>query len=136
MGLESDFERAREREDAHGYSNLSYRDQVLIAIWCLEAEVNNGGFHQFYFNSAGDYAQVVSSMLRTIEAHTMASTVDGANALFPAPGPPSDRYERQAVLEALTDAGVSFDECDNKFLAYPEDLTDLLTRYLSVKPVA
>lgn len=136
MGLEFEFERARELEDEQGFASLPVRDRVLIAIWCLESEVNNGGFDQFYFNSAGDYAHVVPEMLKAIEAHRMAAIVERANAQFGEGGPPLDRDERQDALEQLTKAGVSFEQFDKEFWAYPDDVAGLLENYLRVQPVA
>lgn len=40
--------------DGENFERLSLRRRVLVAIWGLEAEVNNGGFDQDYLNGAGD----------------------------------------------------------------------------------
>ena len=37
-----------------GFDSLCPAEQVFICIDQLEREVNNGGFHQFFWNSAGD----------------------------------------------------------------------------------
>ena len=44
------------REAAVGVKALSPGERVFLYVWNLEAEVNNGGFEQFYLNSAGDNA--------------------------------------------------------------------------------
>ncbi|MBN1215668.1 MAG: DUF4375 domain-containing protein [Candidatus Lokiarchaeota archaeon] len=37
-------------------NELSLPEKNIIFIEKLEREVNNGGFNQFFFNSAGDYS--------------------------------------------------------------------------------
>ena len=39
-----------------GANALRFEEIVGVGVWLLEAEVNNGGFDQYYFNSAGDLA--------------------------------------------------------------------------------
>src|SRR5262245_26824721 len=82
------------------FADLSPSEQVFILVWEVEAEVNNGGFNQFFFNSAGDRASATVAALRTIGAERMASIVDRANASFP-DGPPVDRSIRQELLETI-----------------------------------
>jgi|HubBroStandDraft_4_1064222.scaffolds.fasta_scaffold92213_4 hypothetical protein len=35
-------------------TRLTQADRQLLALGGLRDEVNNGGFHQYFFNSAGD----------------------------------------------------------------------------------
>jgi hypothetical protein len=51
-------ERARTRLAGGTWDALSDRDRILITVWELEADVNNGGFDQYFFNSAGDLGLV------------------------------------------------------------------------------
>src|SRR6185295_11604327 len=60
------------REAKHGFRALSNPERVFLCVWNLEAEVNNGGFSQFFDNSAGDYAAETPGALRTIGAAAMA----------------------------------------------------------------
>lgn len=73
-----------------GLQDLSPPEQTFILVWELEAEVNNGGFHQFFFNSDGDRAVLTPAALRQIGAEHTASIVERANAMFPG-APPTDR---------------------------------------------
>ena len=56
--------------------------QAIYIIWALEAEVNNGGFNQFYFNSSGQYAGLVPEALRLVGATKFADLVTRANAVY------------------------------------------------------
>jgi hypothetical protein len=107
------------------FSDLSDPERVFILVWEIEAEVNNGGFNQFYFNSAGDRANQTAAALRKIGAEQMASIVDRANASFPG-GPPADRFARQELLEKIDPDTDIFDELDQEFYDYPDDLSAML----------
>src|SRR5258706_13850510 len=85
------------------WTSLSAPERVFALVWTVEAEINNGCFNQFYFNSAGDHAADSPSALREIGAVKMAVLVDSANSLFPDSGPPVDRDSRQEVLEEIDD---------------------------------
>jgi len=112
------------------FSELSPSERVFILIWELETEVNNGGFNQFFFNSAGDRASATAVALRTIGAERAATIVDRANSSFP-DGPPADQAVRQNVLEGIDPDTELFEELDQEFLDYPEDLAALLYRFVT-----
>jgi hypothetical protein len=63
---------------------------VFVCVWELEADVNNGGFDQYYFNSSGDLAGDAVESLNAIGAKNTADVVRQANALFGAGGPAVD----------------------------------------------
>jgi hypothetical protein len=42
--------------------------QVVTLIEALEGEINNGGFHQFFYNNAGDDTVEIIKALETIGA--------------------------------------------------------------------
>ena len=113
------------------YSDLSEAEQVFVSIWKLEAEVNNGGFSQYYFNSAGDHSLLAPSALRAIGAHQMAGIVEKANAVFGAAGPPKDREERQRISKSLgPSAEERWEQFNGEFFTYPDNLTDCLYDYV------
>ena len=50
-------------------SELTNGQQAVFSTWWLEAEVNNGGFNQFYFNSSGQFAEMAVIGFLTIGAN-------------------------------------------------------------------
>ena len=133
MNLARAFDDACSRYDGENFASLSERDQVLVAIWGVEAEVNNGGFDQYYFNGAGDQALYVPTALRGIGAHRMAEIVERANALFEKGGPPASRPQRQAALFQITAADeAAWDALDRAFQEYPDDIGALLVKYFGL----
>jgi hypothetical protein len=105
------------------WSEVSSAKRIFISVWQLEAEVNNGGFHQYFWNSSGNLAADTPAALEAIGAIRTAEIVERANGLFGA-GPPVDERLRLAALESI-DENV-FESLDEEFLAYPDDLSALL----------
>jgi hypothetical protein len=114
-----------------GWDSLSPAEQVFACVWQLEAEVNNGGFDQFYSNSAGDQAVETVAALETIGAGHTAAIVRRANALFGAGGPPKDRDVRENSLDAVRDRnGGELEALDSSFYEYQDNLSQLLYAYV------
>lgn len=114
-----------------GYGSLSKPEKVFVCVWGLEGEVNNGGFDQYYFNSAGNHALDTPEALVTIGAHKTADIVKEANAVFGDEGPSADRKRRQRQLDALSEkAYMTLDTLDDRFYEYPDDLEFLLKEYV------
>jgi hypothetical protein len=129
--LLSIVDNVRRRESELGFSTLSPKEQVFLLVWSLEAEVNNGGFHQFFFNSAGDRFAETAEALRTIGAVQMAEIVDLANNVLGTQSLSPNRLLRQEQLESLTEDQKDFlSELDTRFYEYPENLSELLATYL------
>lgn len=63
-------------------SKLTKGQQAVFSTWWLEAEVNNGGFNQFYFNSTGKYAQMAELGFKTIGALKFSKITLHANKLY------------------------------------------------------
>jgi hypothetical protein len=56
--------------------------QAIYMIWALEAEVNNGGYNQFYFNSSGQFYKYLPEALRLVGANKFADLTQQANNIF------------------------------------------------------
>ncbi len=113
------------------FEELSGPEQVFRVVWMVEAEVNNGGFDQWFFNAEHqDVAGAVDALL-TIGAPEMADIVRKACAAWPQGRPAVDILERRAFLaKDHEDQGQIWSELDCEFFRYPEDLTDLLYRFV------
>jgi hypothetical protein len=56
--------------------------QAIYMIWILEAEVNNGGYNQFYFNSSGQFYKHIPNALKLVGASKFADLAERANKTF------------------------------------------------------
>lgn len=113
------------------FEELEPWQQVFCLVWQLEAEINNGGFEQFFFNSVGEWASKTPQGLLSIGAAKTADIVRRALAVFPDGAPPKDIEERRDAVEKLGDAELDLlDELDSAFLAYEDPLEDLLLAWV------
>ena len=110
---------------------LSDEEQVIYICMLLEAEVNNGGFDQFLYNSSGDYACRVEECFRAIGA---SKTADICRTAFSAYGKPipTDSVKRNDFLDEMNDEEISeiLSDCDNQFYEYPDQLEALYYQYI------
>ena len=97
----------------------------------LEREINNGGFKQYFNNSSGDYAHETILSLKLIGANKTADILQNAIDQFPNQTVPRDREERQGILVIIQEkANKIWDELDQKFFAYADDLNSLNIEYV------
>lgn len=62
--------------------NWNKSRQAIYMIWLLEAEVNNGGYNQFFFNSTGQFYTHLPERLRLVGASRFADLTARANKIF------------------------------------------------------
>jgi hypothetical protein len=105
--------------------------RVFSAIWDLESGVNNGGFHGYLSNSTGDSAALAPSALRQIGAANCAGIVERALRTASTELLPSDQGAREVLLEDLID---DFEDLDQEFYTYPDNLTELLYAFVARHP--
>lgn len=99
----------------------------------LEREVNNGGFNQYFLNSSGDYAHETILSLTAIGAAKTVKILERAIGQFPQKNVPKERSERIAILEQIEDeANKVWNELDQEFFAYEDDLNTLNIEYVKV----
>jgi hypothetical protein len=130
-------QRVFDRLASVGYQKLTKHERVLLCVWSLQGEVDNGGFDQFYFNSSGDYASDTPQALKAIGAVRTAVIVREANALLGPTGPSADRNTRIGQLDSLPEsAQKAFSVLENRFYKKEDDLDALLESYVRKNPRA
>ena len=89
--------------------------KVFSAIWALESEVNSGGFSSYLMGSEAETAPFAPTALREIGAIKCAT-----------------------IVEKALQVGHSGDtsKLDEAFMAYPDNLTELLFAYVAAHPEA
>ena len=92
--------------------------------------MNNGGFHQYFLNSTGARARHIVEALKAVGAVQTAALVQEAIAQVGSI-PWSDATARKAIMNALSsDVIEKLNKLDQSFYVYPNDLTELLHRYV------
>ena len=117
--------------EKRGIDNLTEAELTAFVVDGVEREVANGGFNQFYFNSAGDQARETVEALHRVGAHRMAEIVEKANAAFGERGPNPDRDKRQEELDDIGEASEQlWSDLDAEFGDYPDDVPTLMRKYV------
>jgi len=113
--------------------NLSKGKKAIYVTWLLEAEVNNGGFNQFYFNSSGQLADLGQGAFKTIGAVQFADLVGQADSIHEATKANLEKYN-DGTIESFSK---SYDQnplndLDGKFykLYKDEPLHEIKVKYI------
>lgn len=104
--------------------------EIERLVEAFQAEINNGGFHQYFFNASGDEARETLDALETIGAAGAAALLRRACGRFPDGMPPAAWFSRQEVLLDVLSPD-AFAEDDEAFYQRNEDLTPIVDRYRS-----
>lgn len=101
------------------YAKLPLSERAFRAIWELETEVSNGGFHHYFLSGAGVLATEAFGALRLIGASAAAETLERARKL--------------ADNDSLPDSDIrkALDELDQRFFAEHDRLITLLYAFVS-----
>lgn len=127
--FEVDLARLASDSDQRPWTQLSRQERIVLAVWQLEAEVNNGGFDQYFHNSAGERAPFAIEALLEIGAPNCAAVVGRATQLVL--GEARDwSAARNAFVDASPDIGDALEPVDQEFYLYPDDLEALLRAYV------
>lgn len=109
---------------------LAPQIKVAYCLHQLEAEVNNGGFDQFFFN-AGEYVLETIQALHEIGAVKTGDMLKRAAAIaFPA-GYPADARDYELAVADFDDVAEALETLDQEFFKYDEPLADLVNEYLA-----
>lgn len=126
--------RIGQKAEARGEHSLTDTERRLLAAYWVEAEVNNGGFDQYFFNSAGDNAEAALAGLKEMGAAGAAALLEQAMAVFPGGKPPADRFKRQEVMQQIaTQSKPVWEKCDTEFYKPKESISDLSLAYAKKK---
>lgn len=120
------FDSVSRRITEVGFDQLNEFEKAYYAVSWLCFEVDNGGFHQFFFNSSGGYIPEVQEGLRQMEAEKTLSIFNRAIDLLPTHDLPRDDVERREMLATMSTASrEALNDLDGEFDEYPDDIYSL-----------
>jgi hypothetical protein len=115
---------------AQRYKSWTETEKLINAIEDLENEVMNGGFSQYYLNSAGIDWQYALIGLEKIEAIQSKNLLEKSFSIFPLSKPYTIREENINVIRNLsTDQNDFLNSLDNEFMAYEDNIGKLVIQY-------
>lgn len=118
--------------------NLPEHLQVTYTVIIFDQQVFNGGFHQYFFNSYGQFAYLTIDNLRLIKAFKAADLLERATNLVNADQISLNEFRRK-IFDRDFPKIVDFDDelfdalsvLDDEYYALEENLEQLLVDYLS-----
>jgi hypothetical protein len=126
----------------NGFDVLKKEEKLYFAVCLFDGEVYNGGTHQFFSNSAGEFFNEVVEGLTTLKATNSLSLLKQATqVLFGEVEPPKDRLQRWNAMKQYPDNeneprpswDVELDEIDRQYYEDADNLSKLLTTYAEEK---
>ena len=127
---------AQERCGRVGYDRLRPRERLVYCLGCFEAEMNDGGFHQFFLASAGDHTRATIEALESIGATKVKDALE--NAILAAFEGHIIPTERAARVQALKRPSFAYENrlfeqlsaLDADYYAAAQTLVDLTNDWL------
>jgi len=105
---------------------LPSREQDLCALWRLEADMNNGGFIQFFGNWGEANCRIALDALRKIGAHQALAIVQRQRDILQRLEDDPRLESMQDIYRLLTEAeSEELEELDQAFWEYPDRLAPL-----------
>jgi len=109
---------------------LSLPERTVYIALTTESEIMNGGFDQFFNNSAGNFSGEIAEVFTRIGAVQIAAICQKALSAF-GRELPADWTQRQELLEEICSDEIYdvLEKCDDAFYELPEDLDQLIRAY-------
>lgn len=107
----------------------SQAERLYYAVRCLNGEVFNGGFHQYFFNSSGnDYQSALEGLLAMGATQSLKLLRDAKALMY---GDADISTERDDAIRVMYDPDVvaALDRLDQAFWAEPDGLSGRLRTF-------
>jgi len=130
----------RVHDSPEGFAALSPAEQLYYSLNLFRNEVNNGGFHQFFFNSSGSYYDLIETALVSLNEPQYLDLLHRAKEIvLPGMAVPSEWKRRRELLPIEQPGNPQPDwrreigELDRIFYSMPDTLTPKLQAFATEK---
>lgn len=133
--LEGFEQRIWNTEEKSGRTALTEYQRLYSAVFMCDAEINNGGFAQYFVNSSGDQWQDALAGFKAMGFHERLAVLNEAIAKFGGGGPSTNRTTRQDQLSKLYNRDdTAFDSLDDRYYKSSEVVEVLASRFVLENP--
>lgn len=120
-----------DKEADFGYDQLKEAEKTVFCIDGLLREMENGGFVQFFRQSAGNYTEDTLIALERIKARESYELLNKVQDYFPEGKVPTDEDERTEIFDSIeSEFSDEITELDDCFYDSGENLVQLTLLYL------
>ena len=115
---------------------LSTGVRATYLTWIVEAEVNNGGFNQYYYNSGGKFAVEAVDAFEYFGATQHAALMREANAVRASEAAELAKFKDRGSLEAFSESyeHTKLGPLDDRFYRLAESLSQLRIARIRLTP--
>jgi HEAT repeat protein len=129
-GLKNFQQTIWDKNQNSGYGSLTQKQRNWMSVEQLNAEVNNGGFAQYFVNSSGDQWMDALTGLEAMGSKEMLPILQGTIAKFGKEKPSTVHQQRQEQLARLMrDNDNLFEQLDNRYYSSSELVEVMQARY-------
>jgi hypothetical protein len=122
------------RDHLLGRDEPSTAEAAALRVLMFALEVPEGGFRQFFWNSAGDEARETVTALNRIGAPAIAHLLEEANSAFGSAGPATAFTDRRQQIDALGEPAYrAWRALDDAYYKTAGDLIGLLREYIRTR---
>jgi len=115
---------------------LSPAQRVIFLAYFMDAEVRNGGFDQFFFNTQGNFAADTIDALHAVGAPKSADLLRRACAAFAPEAPSPDRDVRWTQMDRLPkELREGWNALDTLYYDFGEKIPALIRAYIESNPM-
>jgi hypothetical protein len=110
--------------------------QAVYTTWLVDAEVNNGGFNQFFFNPYGQFAGLALAGYELMGAEDYAEVMRSAIATRELERDRMAPYYDSETLEAFSESyeHTELGEADERYYALNDRIYDVWASFARLKP--
>ncbi len=113
-------------------TGINQYERIVYDVCNLDEEVHSGGFYS-YFYSSNDYIKRYKQLkkaLNTIGARKTINLLEQIEKRFPKGRMPIKLEYRQRILDEMEENEIDFDDFDEIFCEYEENITELAYDYI------
>jgi len=116
--------------------SLSPGNRALWLTWIVEGEVNNGGFNQYYWNTAGRHSSEAVAAFEFFSASNHAAIMREANVIRKQEADLIKVYEDKNTTKAFSESYEisKLGPLDDRFYALTENLSELRIARIRANP--
>lgn len=120
------------RSPRDGLQTLSPGFRAVYPTWWVEAEVNNGGFNQYFWNSSGELARDAADGFKLLELAELAGLMERAIAVRDRDAERMKAFKNRGTIEDFSKSyeGNPLSALDKEFYALQNDLSKVRIRFI------
>ncbi len=112
--------------------------QMIYTTGLLDAEVNNGGFHQYFWNSSGEFSDIALKGLKLIGDKDRAALLEQAIKIYKTEEPTMEQFKEKGNDDAFlkSEKTTKLSPLDDMYYAIKKTLEHFQIRFIRSHPKA